>query len=96
MQWRAVQMSSLVSSEMWKWILIRMFSCRHDHMNQSESNPLLGNEPVVRRLTKHSAASSMMPSWKRCSSWKVLARALRRASDGRTFSLLYWNWAKML
>ena len=47
-------------------------------------------------LTKHSAASSMMPSWKRCSSWKVLARALRSASDGNTFSLLNWNWAKIL
>lgn len=47
-------------------------------------------------LTKHSAASSMMPSWNLCSSWNVLASALRRASDGRTFSLLYWNWAKML
>lgn len=49
-----------------------------------------------RALTKHSAASSIMPSWNRCSSWKVLARAQRRASEGSTFSLLNWNCAKML
>lgn len=46
--------------------------------------------------TKHSAASSIRPSWKRCSSLKVSARALRRLSEGSTRSLLCWNWLKML
>ncbi len=46
--------------------------------------------------TKHSAASSIRPSWKRCSSLKVSARALRRLSEGSTRSLLCWNWLKIL
>lgn len=46
-------------------------------------------------LTKHSAASSMMPSWKRRWPWKLWARALRSESDGSTSSLLCWNSAKM-
>lgn len=46
--------------------------------------------------TKHSAASSIKPSWKRCSSLKVSARALRRLSEGSTRSLLCWNWLNIL
>lgn len=57
---------------------------------------LKGDSEESRALTKHSAASSIMPSWNRCSSWKVLARAQRRASEGSTFSLLNWNCTKML
>lgn len=48
------------------------------------------------RLTKHSAASSMWPSWKRCSSLKVSARAWRRLSEGNARSRLSWNWLKIL
>lgn len=47
------------------------------------------------KLTKHSAASSMKPSWKRCSSLKVSARAWRRLSEGKARSRLCWNWEKM-
>lgn len=46
-------------------------------------------------LTKHSAASSMWPNWKRCWLVKESARALRRASGGREAWSLYWNWVKM-
>lgn len=46
-------------------------------------------------LTKHSAASSMKPSWKRCSSLKVSAKAWRRLSEGRALSRLCWNWEKI-
>lgn len=102
MQCLAVQMSSLVSSAMWKWILIKMFSCRiHTEQKRPSTVSLVDNRTCQQQrrhsdLTKHSAASSMMPSWNRCSSWKVLASALRRASEGKTFSLLYWNWANIL
>lgn len=50
---------------------------------------------LPRELTKHSAASSMKPSWKRCSSLKVSAKAWRRLSEGRARSRLCWNWEKM-
>lgn len=97
MQREAVQTSSLLSSAMWKWILIRMFSC--GNAQDSWVRPIGASQSDGFQwpaLTKHSAASSMMPSWNLCSPWKVLARALRSASDGSTFSLLYWNWVKML
>lgn len=48
------------------------------------------------RLTKHSAASSIRPSWKRRSSLKVSARAWRRLSEGSALSRLCWNCMKML
>lgn len=50
---------------------------------------------LMKTLTKHSAASSMNPSWKRCSSLKLSARACLMLSDGRAFSRLCWNWEKM-
>lgn len=50
---------------------------------------------LPQELTKHSAASSMKPSWKRCSSLKVSAKAWRRLSEGRARSRLCWNWEKM-
>lgn len=34
----------------------------------------------------------MKPSWKRCSSLKVSAKAWRRLSEGRARSRLCWNW----
>lgn len=37
----------------------------------------------------------MKPSWKRCSSLKVSAKAWRRLSEGRARSRLCWNWEKM-
>ena len=43
------------------------------------------------RLTKHSAASSIRPSWKRSSESKVSAIALRIASGGTQRSSPYWN-----
>lgn len=43
-------------------------------------------------FSKHSAASSMKPSWKRCWSKKLSARALRRASGGRAVSWENCNW----
>lgn len=49
-----------------------------------------------RGLTKHSAASSMRPSWKRCSSRKLSASACRTLSEGRAFSRLCWNCANMV
>lgn len=43
MQCLAVQMSSLVSSAMWKWILIRMFSCRDaDDRHERKVQNLVG------------------------------------------------------
>lgn len=50
---------------------------------------------LPQELTKHSAASSMKPSWKRCSSLKVSAKAWRRLSEGRARSRLCWNWEKI-
>lgn len=50
---------------------------------------------LPQELTKHSAASSMKPSWKRCSSLKVSAKAWRRLSEGRARSRLCWNWVKI-
>lgn len=50
---------------------------------------------LIKTLTKHSAASSMNPSWKRCSSLKLSARACLMLSDGRAFSLLCWNCEKI-
>lgn len=37
----------------------------------------------------------MKPSWKRCSSLKVSAKAWRRLSEGRARSRLCWNWEKI-
>lgn len=54
-----------------------------------------GKAGLPQELTKHSAASSMKPSWKRCSSLKVSAKAWRRLSEGRARSRLCWNWEKM-
>lgn len=93
----------------WEWIhtqQIQLKSCRDEEYSKYHSkvtspwqrpstvSPHIkeGQRPA---LTKHSAASSIIPSWKRCSSWKVFARALRRVSDGSTFSLLHWNWLKI-
>jgi len=42
-------------------------------------------------LTKHSAASSISPSWKRSSEPNVSAIALRMASGGTQRWSLYWN-----
>jgi len=44
-----------------------------------------------RQLTKHSAASSIKPSWNRSSESKVNAIALRIASGGMQRRSLYWN-----
>ena len=52
--------------------------------------------PQPRKRTKHSAASSIRPSWKRCSSLNVSARAWRSVSDGNARSRLCWNWLKIL
>ena len=46
-------------------------------------------------LTKHSAASSMCPIWKRCWPAKDLANAFLNASGGRQFWSLYWNCVKI-
>lgn len=45
------------------------------------------------KLTKHSAASSMKPSWKRCWFKNVSANARRSASGGKADSWLYCNCA---
>lgn len=55
----------------------------------------LSTARILQELTKHSAASSMKPSWKRCSSLKASANALRRLCEGKACSLLCWNWEKM-
>lgn len=66
----------------------------HTSLSIRES-PSLRTAGLPQELTKHSAASSMKPSWKRCSSLKVSAKAWRRLSEGRARSRLCWNWEKM-
>lgn len=71
----------------------------HKHTRTHASLHTLVSLPQESRLpqelTKHSAASSMKPSWKRCSSLKVSAKAWRRLSEGRARSRLCWNWEKI-
>lgn len=78
-------------------IMLRTVFCVHVCVNNNCGNlskclcPFPDLFPLTHILTKHSAASSIKPNWKRCSSLKVSARAMRRLSEGSARSLLSWN-----
>lgn len=67
--------------------------CRASHMSSSaEGATCAWMRTSI--FSKHSAASSMQPNWKRFWSKNVEANALRRASGGRAVSVDDWSCEK--
>lgn len=82
MQCLAVQMSSLVSSAMWKWIRIRMFSCRkQDVISRTADDPTFNvNRRVLQNTRRHRPWCRAETAARPGTSWR--ARCGRRQTAG--------------